>query len=174
MARRRGFTQTVRVRKSRDWGLGPGSEDGTAITATGSTLIGAGVAPLGAQELTVARIRGLLTANIFSTAANGDGFFGAFGIGKVPVTAFAAGIGSVPTPITEIDWDGWLYHTFIDVRRGAASLTNGMGFQRVEIDSKAMRKLDSQEVIYGVLEVKEVGTVEMRVFFNTRALFLLA
>ena len=129
----------------------------TTVSASGSTLLGTFAAP--STGLTVARIRGLLSATLLTTAAAADGFFGAIGFGVVSLAAATAGVASLSTPITEMGWDGWMLHEFFDVRRGGTGDSNGSGHFDVVLDSKAMRIIDGDEnVLVGVLEVVEVGT----------------
>ena len=122
--------------------------------------------------------------HLTSAAAALDGFAGAFGIGVITAAAFTAGVGSVPTPITEIGWDGWLYHQFIDLRApglidGSAAvdvdiMLSTTAAVRIPVDSKAMRKIGIDEVTFGVLEVIEVGTAALSWRFNSRILDKLA
>ena len=68
---------------------------------------------------------------------------------------------------------------------GAAPITTGAAaaedFQsvvtagrRIEVDSKAMRKLEEGIVIFGAMDVTEVGASSMQVLFDTRLLLKLA
>ncbi len=70
------------------------------MTASSSVFVGAAVTPT-IEGSTMIRIRGLLNYFLLAGAAAGDGFQGAFGIGIATTAAVAAGIASVPTPITE-------------------------------------------------------------------------
>ena len=173
MARSSGYPRG-RPRSSgvaRDWGVGPGGTTSTQLSASGSALLGSAVT-LAGSEITAMRTRGLFTAFISSTGAgDGDGYFGAVGIGKATAAAHTAGIASLPTPITEADWDGWMWHSFFHVF--IPDLTFGLDsqYQRIEIDSKAMRKFDQSEVLYAAVEVVEVGTVVLKVHLDTRMLF---
>ena len=45
---------------------------------------------------------------------------------------------------------------------------------RIPIDSKAMRKFESKEVMVGVIEVGEVSAATLRIFVNSRFLAKLA
>jgi len=156
---------------ARDWDNGPGGTGLTQLTATGSAFLGTGFSPTG-SELTIMRTRGLCEVHLEATgASDGDGFFGAVGIGVCPLISFQQGIASVPTPITELSWDGWLYHQFISVHQPDITFGgSGAAYQRFDIDSKAKRKHDNQEVVYAVVEVVEIGTATLNVFFNTRQL----
>ena len=123
MARQRGFPS--RSRRGTDWGVGPGGSGVTALVATGSTVLGAGIT-LTSLALTVVRTRGLFHCFLDGVlAADGDGFFGAVGIGLVSTAAFDAGITAVPTLVTEAVWDGWLWHSFFGVHSG--DITFGPG-----------------------------------------------
>ena len=176
MARSRGSRAPYRGRSTgiaRDWSFGPGTGGITSLIAPGSAILGAGVSAT-ASEITVMRTRGICTTAIKNVgAADADGMTGAVGIGKCTLAAFTAGIGSVPTPLTEVGWDGWLWHSFFavfdnDVSRAPSDLI----FQCFAIDSKAMRKIDSDEVIYAAVEVgTEIGTVTLDVHLDTRILF---
>ncbi len=107
----------------------------------------------------------------------GDGFQGAFGIGIATRAAVVAGIASLPTPITEIDDENWLYHTFISLHPHTGTEAEWVGSESemiIEIDSKAMRKFPDGTQIYAALEVVEIGTAAMDVFFDSRMLFKLS
>ena len=170
----RGLNRARGPRRGRGWIDGPG--DGTAvqnITVSGRTILGQGIT-LTADGITLVRLRGGLLVNLDTASAIGNGFVGAFGIGIVTETAFATGAAAVPTPITERDWDGWLFWHTIQVLSGDASDVglSGSAQQRVEVDTKAMRKLNEESLIYGVIEVTEIGTAEIDVAFDSRMLIL--
>ena len=172
MARRRGFSHRSQgFRPSRDWGDGVGSQSSLSLSASGNAFLGAGVVTT-TSEVTLLRTRGLFTAKIITATAAGDGFFGAIGIGLTTLAAFNAGISSVPTPVTEVGWDGWLYHSFFGVH---SALGNGAGEpslgMRIEVDSKAMRRFDAEQVLYAAIEVTEEGAATMDVFMDSRMLF---
>ena len=106
-----------------------------------------------------------------ATNAN-DGFNYAFGIGKASLAAFTAGVASVPTPFTEAAYSGWLWHTMGFI---GSPVAGAEGTTRdtliISIDSKAMRKLEADEVLYLAGEFGEVGTATMIVKAATRMLF---
>ena len=57
-----------------------------------------------------------------------DGYDGAVGLCIVSENAFNAGIASIPTPITDIQWDGWLWYQSFSLRTptaGTVSLGEG-------------------------------------------------
>ena len=72
------------------------------------------------------------------------------------------------TPIAEEGWDGWLWHSYFSV---AGPLGSDAAHVRLEIDSKAMRKFDSFDTIFGATEVVESGTEVMSLIAQTRMLF---
>ena len=168
--------------RTSSWGIGPKS--GTAgaslgLSATGAQLGLVSAAPV-EDGITLIRTRGELLVQLVTASASGGGFNGAFGIGIVTAAAFLAGVASVPTPITEEGWDGWLYHKYFQVVSsgiidGSAAadhdfmLSQGGTF-RQEVDSKAMRKHSPEDVVFCCLEVTESGTATGRWLFNSRLL----
>ena len=95
----------------------------------------------------------------------------AVGIGIVTNEAFAIGATAIPGPISEADWDGWMYHRFFDLHKGLADTTDGSSAIEFEVDSKAMRKWDGgAETLVGMVEAVEAGTASMDVFFDSRVL----
>ena len=111
---------------------------------------------------TIIRTRGLFSVRLTAVTANGDGFFGAIGFGVTTTPAGVAGVGSVPTPLTEVTWDGWMYHS---VHAGVTSLETTevargpISAIRIPIDTKAMRKFRESDLLVGVVELgTETGT----------------
>ena len=97
--------------------------------------------------------------------------------------AFTAGVASVPTPLTEVDWDGWMYHTFFQITSpeavAAAAVSHAVpnnipAALRREVDSKAMRKAEEEDAFFCAIEVQEIGTAVMQWHFNSRMLFMLS
>jgi len=174
----RGAVRTFGGRKRRmSWFNGPGGTAVTQLTATGSSLMGSTVTPAAGQEDgTIVRTRGLFDAFIEQTpAADGDGYFGAVGIGVASLAAVSAGIGSLPTPITEISWDGWLWHSFFSVHvPDIAFAPSSASQQRIEIDSKAMRKFETLMSVYMAVEIVETGGAILNLRGFTRQLCKLA
>ena len=143
-----------------------------SVTGTAAAFLGAGILTT-LSKVTVIRLRGSFLAYLSTVTAALDGFAGAMGIGLVTASAFDAGIGSVPTPITEADWDGWMYHKFFACRGAAAgSLVASPGAIafRDDVDSKAMRKFDEDMRIYCSVELVEVGDSVINFDFDSRVL----
>ena len=171
-------------RRKTSWTVGPETSVNGAtqvITASSAVLATTGAA-VAEDGLTLVRTRGELVCLLGISASQGDGFHGAFGIGVATLAAFTAGIGSVPTPLTEEDWNGWLYHRYFGLFSGgpiAAATAAQQGDQvnstsaalRVEVDSKAMRKLSMDMIVYAAVEVVELGAASSMEFaFNSRLL----
>ena len=177
--RRRSFLRSPGSRRRTDWSDGPGASDGTnlQLTASGQSGVGVGQTPIG-EEVTIIRTRGILSLSLgLATSAN-DGFWGALGIGITTVQAFTdVGITALPIPLDDVFWDGWLYHTFFDIRSSVASSTANAGVNGMmvlPIDSKASRKLQLNEVVFMVVQVVETGTAVVNIHAATRMLLKLA
>ena len=109
MSHSRGFPRRSSPRRRTEWSEGVGGNAVTMISIGGNTLLGSFLVTTFGEE-TLVRVRGLLHCVLTAATAVGDGYFGAVGIGLATTAAVAAGAASVPTPITELGWDGWLYH----------------------------------------------------------------
>ena len=89
--------------------------------------------------------------------------------------AFGVGATAIPGPLTEIEWEGWLFHQQGVLKSPTGTIAD-MGSARVQnfvIDAKAMRKTGTQSVCVAVIEVAEVGTATMHAEFRSRQLFKL-
>ena len=165
----RGFARAQRRR--RGWETGPGdatfqstlSASGVALTSGASVLV---------DGLTIARIRGVLTLQLL-TGGVADGFSGAFGIGICTDAAFAIGATAVPTPVTELAWDGWMYWTTFGLRAAGSTVTWAGQNDRIVVDTKAMRKISSDMTVFAAIEVTEIGTASLAWHFDSRLLALL-
>jgi len=115
---------------------------------------------------TIVRARGLFRVGSDNLTAV-EFPFGALGICVVNGEAFDAGVASVITPYTESFDDRWLYHTYWAARTQAGTLSQAYwGFETV-IDNKAMRKVDTGDVIVIVIENKS-ATDPAQFFMNLR------
>ena len=169
MARRsRGFSQGS-ARRLVAWDEGPGDSATDTITGSASSVLGAGIVPL-VEGLTIVRLRGHLGITLNAATAVGDGYTGAIGIGKVTDAAFAIGITALPTPLTELGWNGWMFHTFFDIRAGLDAALQSNITRQIEVDTKAMRKLEADMTLACIIEVVEQGTAQIEVSFNSRVL----
>jgi len=179
MGRLGGFHGRSQIRSRRRqvaWDGGPFMTI-TDISATGKLLWTIGVVLDKDEESTIVRIRGQILARLVLSTAAGDGMSFAVGLGLVNSQAFTAGAGSVPGPGTDPDWGGWLWHQYFYVYGTAAqslgqdTARNANSDVRIEIDSKAMRKMDSNQTLFGMFEVQaEAGTATVRLLADTRVL----
>ena len=142
-----------------------------SMASSGSNFLGSAVQFSTAD--TVIRIRGRFDAFLVSYTSAGDGFQGAVGIGLATLAAVTAGAASVPTPITEQSFDGWLWHSYFGVHGALAAGSTSTGDTHafsLEIDSKVMRKVGDEVAIYAILEVVEIGTAVANFFLDSRML----
>ena len=123
------------------------------------------------------RIRGTALVRLTAATTALDGFTGAIGLGVIDAEAFAAGAASCPGALTEVDWDGWMWHTFFHVFSPSsdAEVDNGtvsMG-ERFVIDTKAMRIQKDTDVMFGSIETLLTGGSTVQFKADTRMLNLL-
>ena len=158
-------------RRRTGWEEGPGSTATQSVQSTSSQIIGNGLAVL-QDGITLVRTRGYVRLVITSGDVALSGFSGAFGICVVTNDAFAIGVTAVPTPLDDVDWDGWLWHTLFVLHLPAAfAATDGVvAVKDIEIDSKAMRKIGINDTIALVGEFVEVPVSIMSVRADTRIL----
>jgi len=170
----RGFHQgrPSSLRRRTGWEEGPGGTTATSFTDTIATILGAGFEFL-LDGLTIVRIRGSVQA-FLTVGGTNSGFHAAIGMGIVSADAFAVGVTAVPNPIDDADWNGWMYHRYFDLHGATtfnpADQSNSLTF---EVDSKAMRKVGVNEVLFASIETVESGTATMSVFFESRILLKL-
>jgi len=106
------------------------------------------------EDATLLRSRGEF---IFVATPNAGADFDVIGIGLIVVQSAAVTVGgaAVPGPINDGDAD-WLWHQFVPLDAGGASAAdpNAIGlFARVTVDSKAMRKVRTDQTIILVAEL---------------------
>ncbi len=132
-----------------------GAATRTTLAAAGTSVLltQLNAAALALRPFTVVRSRGLLFGRSDQFVATEP--YG-FAYGNIIVTeqAVAAGVVSVPTPVTEDPSDWHVYERIV----GTLILGSGVGFQDMSggenliIDSKAMRKVDLGEDLIAVIE----------------------
>jgi len=173
VARPRGGFQARTQRRRTGWEEGTGGTGVVTVTTTAPVFIGSAVAIL-RDGLTLVRTRGHVSGLLIAASGINDGFIGAFGIGVASTAAVVAGIASVPTPIAELDWDGWLFWAPIWAKSNTATLVGNVGtIFRQMIDSKAMRKVGEDMTIYAAAEVVLDGTASLEIMHDSRMLFKL-
>ena len=171
----RGFHgRQTRSKRLTAWSLGPIDTNGAVSTST-KQLWSSGFQF--STSGTLVRVRGYLHVVLNSVSAIGAGFKGASGLGMVSVDAFTAGATAVPGPLSDLDWPGWLWHSFWDVRGVTATIADGVNAktvsQYIEIDSKAMRKFHSGLILMGMHETTEQTTATAEYQADTRFLGML-
>ena len=180
------FPRSSGPRHRSSWAFGPetaGSGGPQALAGTAAQLAGT-VSSVGQDSITLIRTRGELLLYLTTATAQGDGFHGAFGLAKVSSAALLAGQPSVPSPLTEDTWDGWYYHRYFSIiaagpiavaTAAQEALQNAAttAALRIEVDSKAMRKMSIDEGTYASIDVIEHGTATMEWLFNCRELIKL-
>ena len=175
--RRGSFRGRSSQRRRTGWEDGPGRDTvQTAITASANAIATSALVSL-EDGLTVARLRGRLEMWLSAADAVNSGFSGAFGIGIATSDAISVGATAVPTPITEQDWDGWLFWQSFGLFAPIGALTASTSLDgtqlRMDVDSKAMRKFDENMALYAVVEVGEVASATLQWRFDSRLLLFL-
>ena len=166
-------------RRETDWGTGPDAQ-GVSVTVPGTNVGWTnGVTPT-VPGLTLVRTRGSFELLMTAAAAITDRAQVAIGIGIVTDQAFAIGASALPGAFQEAGWDGWLFHQFINLSpsqtdAGGVLLGRGPSVYRGLIDSKAMRKFNPENTMFGSIEMGiEAGTVTVQLRADTRMLFKLS
>ena len=112
------------------------------------------------------RTRGMLNVTNLTIA---DGFSsGAFGMIVVTDVAAAAGVASIPGPVTDASDDGWFVHQFFATK---TELESAVGFSQqvltqYVIDSKAKRIVEDGSVIALVVENSAGSTLQFHLQFR--------
>ena len=124
---------------------------------------------------TLVRVRGEGAVYVTAIGASGAQAIVSVGLIKVTARALAAGVASLPTPGTDTGSD-WLWHKDVPLgvrgSLGADSESLGAHVARFEIDNKAMRKFEPNEVLVIVFEnVALVGTQSTQITVAMRFLF---
>ena len=161
----------VRTRRLTDWGFGP---DMLNQTISSSTKVLGTTSLTVAEQQTIVRIRGHLHLLLLTADAAGVGFLGAAGIALVNSDAFAQGVNSIPGPQSDANWDSWLWHSFWDVRSVTGTIADGANAagisQRIEIDSKAMRRWEPAQTLIFMVEGTETTSAAVRLNMDSRML----
>ena len=177
MPRSRGYSrlsQSRGARRQTEWALGPDTNSNVlTMTANTKELFTLGSEAL--ESFTVVRLRGTIALWLDLVTAIGDGFGSVgVGIGIATADAFAQGTAALAGPLSDADWGGWLVHRMLGPLIGASTTeltTAPMEAVRLEIDSKAMRKMSPNEVLFGIVETAgEVGTAQLRFAAASRVL----
>ncbi len=163
MARRRG---SGRVIDFKAWGLIPllSADVSTDGTTQGASLVFT-------SPGTILRVRGYVQAHFDLTVQVGDEMKITFGLGIVSTDAFDAG--AVPDLGSEADYP-WLWwgEIFLRSELAAGPSAWGISAQRVEVDSKAMRRFKpGQNLAWQAQTTGATGAPVMSITFGrTRVL----
>ena len=146
----------------------------TDLVAAGSSVWSLGSIAL-LDGLTIVRIRGELSLYLSVVTTVFDGFQRwAAGICIVSENAATVGVTAIPASLTDIGWDGWMWHHSAAGMAGFSTAETGQSVMeavRIPIDTKAMRKLRETDVVVGVIEMgTEIGTATVRYAAQTRML----
>jgi len=151
----RGRTFQRGSRRQTDWGISFSTTSHLAVPANGATLVASTPAAgfVGIAPITLIRTRGEFAYVTDQTAASEEQS-GAVGICLVSEQAGLVGITAIPHPSTDATWDGWLYHRWFHSQFLVTSAigTQAEAMHSFEIDSKAMRKIGSEELLALVVE----------------------
>ncbi len=162
------------LRRKTAWSLGP-SNVVESRSAAGPVLWDGAAQAVG-DGLTIVRIRGELVVQLNLATTAGDGFESfAAGLCIVSENAFGVGVTAVPSPITDIGWDGWMwYHTggqITSLVATASLVSRSFHSLRIPIDTKAMRKIRDTDILIGVFELgTEIGAAAVEFSARSRVL----
>ena len=169
----RGRSLHLPTRRKSTWVLGPGSQTQQNIVASALTVIGLGSSPTG-EGNTIVRIRGHLSAYLDAASAANNGFAVTLGIGIVTDQAFAIGATALPNPNDDTDWSWlWTHYAFVMSPTGTVGEAPTAARLDVVVDTKAMRKIKLNEIVFMVMDSAERGTAGLRVDFDSRMLIKL-
>ena len=171
MAHSRGQRLVRSPRRSMLWSEGPRVVAVSSFSAAGKTAWNIGQNSGGG--VTIVRIRGGFTAWLELVTALGDGFSSvAAGIGIVSADAFAVGSTAMPGPLSDPEWD-WMWINYFGAMVGSTVTEEfkGLAAVRQVIDTKAMRKVQPNEVVFGMVESEvEIGAATVTFAAATRML----
>jgi len=164
-------------RRLTTWILGPGGDDlptldAISFSANTIAILGSGITPV-IPALTIVRIHGHLELLFSAADVALAGFNWVAGIGVVTLDAFTAGAGSIPDLFADIDWPGWMWMATGSIHTAKGAFAVGdptVNPVIVKIDSKSMRKLRVNEVMFMAFETGEAPAATMTVRGMTRAL----
>ncbi len=124
------------------------------------------------EPLTIVRTRGMMSYIPTDPSLNGR-LAGAIGMGVVSAEALAIGVTALPGPFSNADWGGWfVWRSFAGVWDVTTDIGRAITSFTMEIDSKAMRKVDANSAL--VVVVESQGGNGLSVFDGTRHLLKLS
>jgi len=153
------FIRGTVARRETLWFTSPGSLVVLAAANQAVLLQVLNAAALAIRPFTIIRSRGVVGISSDQTGATEDQH-AAFGCAVVSQQASAAGVGSIPTPVTDDGSDLWFVYQRLMAKIQFASVS-GMDANAgkiYEFDSKAMRKVEDGEDLVVVAENGPAGT----------------
>ena len=166
ISRKSGFIQRSGVMRRETLWLGGSFVRSTLVGAASALVTSLNAAALAQRPFTIVRTRGFLHYRSDQEVAS-ENYSGSYGAAVVSDQAVAIGVTAIPTPVTDSESDLWhLYEAF--GKRFA--LGSGVAFtdvgDRIEIDSKAMRKVEEGQDIVDVVEGSGLSTGIIVLSFN--------
>ena len=155
------------VRQRKHW---HGTSDNVLnLTAAGTAILASLTVT---DPSTILRTLGSVMS-IFDGAVDGDSAAITYGLGIVSTDAFTVGATAMPDPASEpqFDWLYW-YKSFLSFRtNGAISGRIDSYFERVNVSSKAMRRVSHSETLVLLVQYEDiVGTPPVDVLGSLRIL----
>ena len=118
---------------------------------------------------TVMRSRGQVLGSI-DGAVDGDAVSVAVGLIIADDDAVAAGVASIPSPASDMEAE-WLWHGFLLLKAQGTSTDQPGLTARLEIDSKAMRRVKSNtQCVFAAAPVSLAGTPAVDILVGLRSL----
>ena len=123
---------------------------------------------------TILRVRGQYAVG-FDGGADGDLQKVGFGIAVLATDVFLGAVASMPTPLGDVDYP-WLFwyesNLQLTVPIAGESSSDIMAFERVVVDSKAMRKVKPNETVFYIVQTSaavptDIAIGQMRVLIGT-------
>jgi len=144
-----------RSKRQTDWMIAVRTTGPVAIASGAKVVIGQATPALlvGLTPSTIVRTRGILEFHTDNLAAT-ESQSGCLGVGIVNEQAQTVGVTALPGPETDPLWEGWFV---LQPFRSHTSINTAVGFdapggRMLDVDSKAMRKLDSSDGLVIMVE----------------------
>ena len=125
-----------------------------STTAGTAQLLGTPGAAAEDADQTLVRTRGVIMAYADFSAVDQQVTI-AVGIAVLESKSIAAGIASLPLPFTDRNSDAFVYVDYLCLSSGDQATSNHVepSYDRLKIDSKAMRKLSQEVAVVAIVEV---------------------
>jgi len=136
------------VKRATEWFATVAADDSATLNANSAIILHSFDAAEKAKlPFTIMRIRGYLFVVSDQVAANED-FIGALGMAVVGDQATALGVTALPDPVNEGDSDLWFVHRYF---AGNNTVAIGNSVVQMDLDSKAMRKVEQGQDFFSIL-----------------------